>query len=686
MRRWRPNVRSLSAQMILSSIALVLLTAAAVGGPASWLIREQLDRQAWAQVEQGSLAAQSLYEATQNELLSLAILTAQRPTLQGLLARGEQDALLAYLRTLQEGSGLDLVLVCNAAGVKAQVGGAIPQEFCAAEGPLGFYIAPLNALPRVWLLAAYTLGGEAGHSAGSVIVGRALHDQFAAQMSAQTGLEHTLLVDGQPVAASSALRRALTLPVVANTLQHTYTVDGHPYYAASFPLPAAGLKAEVALDVSGIATTRQNLVKTLAGTILVVAVVASLLGTFLARRIGRPLSRLADAAGIMSKGSLDSPIAFDPGVREVALVAQALEGARLDLKRTLAELRREKEWTEHLLESIVEGIVTLDHQGHITFFSHGAERITGWRREDVLGRTCDQVFKPTETDAPFSQLVPAPGRRQQISVELRDGREAILAVTGAQLLPPEGGDAQVALVFRDVSEAEAVHRLLGHFLANVAHEFRTPLTAVAASVELLLDQAPDLTTAESEELLTSLHIGVLGLQTLIDNLLESASIEAGHFRVHPRPSNLGEIISDAIRAIQPLLSKHDQRLVVELPTEIPVVQADPRRTAQVLVNLLFNASRYGPDDAEIEVRAVANGQMVKVTVADSGPGVPPESRQDLFRRFAHPGTENGRAQVGAGLGLSVVKAVVEAQGGEVGVDDSPQGGSLFWFTLPRVKE
>lgn len=686
MRHWMPDLRSLSAQMILSSIALVLLTAAAVGGPASWLISEQLDRQAWAQVEQGSLAAQSLYEATQNELLSLAILTAQRPTLQELLARGEQDALLAYLRTLQEGSGLDLVLVCNAAGVKAQVGGAIPQEFCAAEGPLGFYIAPLNALPRVWLLAAYTLGGEAGHSAGSVIVGRALHDQFAAQMSAQTGLEHTLLVDGQPVAASSALRRALTSPVVANTLQHSYTLDSHSYYAAWFPLPAAGLKAEVALDVSGIATTRQNLVKTLVGTILVVAVVASLLGTFLARRIGRPLNRLANAASIMSKGSLDSPIAFDPGVREVALVAQALEGARLDLKRTLAELRREKEWTEHLLESIVEGIVTLDHQGYITFFSHGAERITGRRREDVLGRTCDQVFKPTETDASFSQLVPAPGRRQQISVELRDGREAILAVTGAQLLPPEGGDAQVALVFRDVSDAEAVHRLLGHFLANVAHEFRTPLSAVAASVELLLDQAPDLTTAESEELLTSLHIGVLGLQTLIDNLLESASIEAGHFRVHPRPSNLGEIISDAIRTIQPLLSKHDQRLVVELPTEILVVQADPRRTAQVLVNLLSNASRYGPDDAEIEVRAVANGQMVKVTVADSGPGVPPESRQDLFRRFAHPGIENGRAQVGAGLGLSVVKAVVEAQGGEVGVDDSPQGGSLFWFTLLRVKE
>jgi PAS domain S-box-containing protein len=466
----------------------------------------------------------------------------------------------------------------------------------------------------------------------------------------------------------------------------TFEVDGHAYYAAYLPLEGSDLRAEVALEVSGIAVTQRRLVWTLVGTILVVAAVASVLGTYLARRIGRPLSRLADAAGIMSKGDLDTPLAIEPGVREVALVAQALEGARSDLKRTLAELRREKAWTDHLLEAIVEGIATLDRQGHITFFSHGAERITGWRRDEVIGQSCDRVFKPLETDTPFSQLMPAPGRREKISVELRDGHQAILAITGAQLLPPEGGAARVALVFRDISEEEAIHRLLGHFLANVAHEFRTPLSALAASVELLLDQAPDLGADELEELLSSLHLGVLGLQTLIDNLLESASIEAGHFRVHPRPSNLGEIIAAAIRTIQPLLDKHGQCLVVELPAAIPVVRADPRRTAQVLVNLLSNASKYGPDQAEIKVAAAVRGEWIRVTVADSGPGVPSEYRKDLFRRFVQPASANDKAQVGAGLGLSVVKAIVEAHGGAVGVEDHVDGGSIFWLTLPRVDE
>jgi signal transduction histidine kinase len=220
----------------------------------------------------------------------------------------------------------------------------------------------------------------------------------------------------------------------------------------------------------------------------------------------------------------------------------------------------------------------------------------------------------------------------------------------------------------------------------VAHEFRTPLSALAASVELLLDQAPDLTTEELDELLNTVHLGVLGLQTLIDNLLESASIEAGRFRVYPRTSSVTEIIAEAIRTMQPLLDKHNQRLVVELPAAIPQVRADARRTVQVLVNLLSNASRYGPDDVEIEVGAAVSGDWVRVTVADTGPGVPPEYRDALFRRFVYPDTGNDRAQVGAGLGLSVVKAVVEAHGGEVGLKDRAGGGSVFWFTLPKVDD
>jgi PAS domain S-box-containing protein len=372
-------------------------------------------------------------------------------------------------------------------------------------------------------------------------------------------------------------------------------------------------------------------------------------------------------------------------IRGATRLAQALEEARAELQRSVAELREEKAWTDHLLEAIGEGIVTLDRQGRITFFSDGAERITGWARDEVMGRSCDHVFRPLEPSSPFSELIPAPGHQAKIAVELRNGRQGILALTGARLRPREGREARVALVFRDVSEEETIHQLVGHFLANVAHEFRTPLSALAASVELLLDQAPELSAAELGELLSSLHLGVLGLQTLIDNLLEGASIEAGQFRVQPRPTSLDEIIGEAIGTMQPLLDKHRQRMVVELPMAIPVVEADPRRAVQVLMNLLSNASKYGPDDAEIEIRTTVSGGWARIGVADSGPGVPLADRDELFRRFkASKRRDSERAQLGAGLGLSVVKSIVEAHGGRVGIDDRLGGGAVFWFTLPLI--
>jgi PAS domain S-box-containing protein len=373
-------------------------------------------------------------------------------------------------------------------------------------------------------------------------------------------------------------------------------------------------------------------------------------------------------------------------VYEEAMVAQALESARVNLQHTLTDLEQEKEWSNQLLESIVEGIMTLDNQNRITFFSHGAERITGWRREEILGHPVDEIFHLADSKAPFSQFIPAPGLRNKIVVELADGHWASLSVTGARLVPAEAGEAEIALVFRDVSSEEIIHHLLGQYIANVSHEFRTPLAALAASVELLLEEDSDYSPEETAELLSSLHLGILSLQTLVDNLLESASIEAGHFRISSRPYSLARIIEEASATMQPLLEKYEQHLLIDLPTNLPLVRIDPRRTNQVLVNLLSNASKYGPPDEDIILSAACSDDFIRVNISDRGPGVSADDRDDLYRRFVYPQANSDNLKIGAGLGLSVVKAIVEAQGGQTGLDDRPTGGSTFWFTLPIVKE
>jgi PAS domain S-box-containing protein len=619
---------------------------------------------------------------------------AQRPTLSELLAQGDQPLLQAYLRILKAGAGLDLILVCGSNRQVVAHAGELPAEnLCATQLLTNFYVAGSGSAPTAWLVADHPVEDGLSDRPEWVVVGIALDGEFVEQMKYQTGLEHTFLVDGWPAATS--LRgnlepfRTVSFTSLDHRGQGRLTLNGQPYYLLKLPLTpstaAIKIEAAVALPVADIVATQQNLAWTLAGTILIVVGLGSGLGIFLARQISRPLARLAGAAATFSRGDLAKPVVIDTRVREVALVGFALEAARVDLKLTLGDLQREKAWTDHLLEAIVEGIVTLDRNGQIIFFSRGAERITGWSRDEALGRACDDIFQAVESHEPFSRLLSPLGRRHKIVVKLRDDRQAILAVTSAQLLPPEGSQARLVLVFRDVSEAEVMHRLMGHFLANVAHEFRTPLSALAASVELLLDQAPDLSAAELQELIISLHLGILSLQTLVDNLLEGASIEAGRFRVYMRPVELNEIVVEAKRTMQPLLNKYGQRLVIEFPADIPTVLVDPRRTVQVLVNLLSNASRYGPD-AEITLGATVDKGWVRITVADRGPGIPPAHRDDLFRRFVYPAEGNDKAQYGMGLGLSVVKAIVEAQGGQVGVEDRPGGGAIFWFTLAVESE
>jgi len=137
--------------------------------------------------------------------------------------------------------------------------------------------------------------------------------------------------------------------------------------------------------------------------------------------------------------------------------------------------------------------------------------------------------------------------------------------------------------------------------------------------------------------------------------------------------------------MQPLLSKYEQFLTVELPVDIPRVQADPRRTVQVLINLLSNANRYGPPGREIILKVTTEPQYVRLAIIDRGPGIPPEHRANLFRRFVFPHADDSISKAGAGLGLSVVKAIVLAHGGQLGVDDRPGGGSIFWFTLPTER-
>jgi signal transduction histidine kinase len=236
-------------------------------------------------------------------------------------------------------------------------------------------------------------------------------------------------------------------------------------------------------------------------------------------------------------------------------------------------------------------------------------------------------------------------------------------------------------LLKHAEEQEQLNRLKDQYLFNVAHELKTPLTTLAASVELLAQDDGTVPEEERRHFITMVQRSTTRLQSLVDNLLDLGSLRTGRFHITPRPAVLSEIAVEAVASMQSLLEARRQRVELRFPQPPPVVLADARRIQQVLVNLLSNAIKYGPEGDTIIIAAQELDDQVRVSVTDHGPGIPPEEQPHLFEAYFRSAMAR-QLTPGVGLGLAIVKAIVEAHGGKVGVESAPQRGTTMWFTLP----
>lgn len=215
-------------------------------------------------------------------------------------------------------------------------------------------------------------------------------------------------------------------------------------------------------------------------------------------------------------------------------------------------------------------------------------------------------------------------------------------------------------------------------LATVAHELRGPLTALHTATELLDRDFDQLDLPQIRLMVASMHRRALSLRGLMENLLTAAVLTDGQLRVSPRPIDLHDLFEEAAYLVQPILTRKQQKLRIHTRPGLPIVAADPSRIGQVLINLVTNASKYSGPETLIEIRTTRRLQHVRVTVLDQGPGI---SRK-IGRRVFEPYYRAERTDSdGLGIGLSVVRSIVEAHGGRVGVKNRKSGGAAFWFEL-----
>jgi len=225
-----------------------------------------------------------------------------------------------------------------------------------------------------------------------------------------------------------------------------------------------------------------------------------------------------------------------------------------------------------------------------------------------------------------------------------------------------------------------VRRARDSVLANISHEFRTPLAAQLASIELLLGGLETLPAARQRELVSSLERGTLRLTQLIDNLLESVRIESGQLSIRRQSVALAEVIEDARALVASLLAQRRQRLEVSLP-ELPLIQGDKTRLTQVFVNLLANANKFAPEDSVVRIGAERRGAQLAAWVEDEGPGPSAGEGAELFGRFRR-GAGSEPEAAGLGLGLWLVKSIIERHAGTVSFARTAAGRTRFTLSLP----
>jgi two-component system phosphate regulon sensor histidine kinase PhoR len=243
---------------------------------------------------------------------------------------------------------------------------------------------------------------------------------------------------------------------------------------------------------------------------------------------------------------------------------------------------------------------------------------------------------------------------------------------------PEGG---AVLVLHDISDLRRADRVRRDFVANVSHELRTPLTAIRGYVEALIDDPPP--AEESRRFLEIIARHTDRMERLVKDLLRLARLDAGQETTEMVDCDLNAIVQAVAHELASLIATRRTTVEMTIGTDVRTITSDPAKLHDVLRNLLENAVNYSPEDGAIRVEAERSGTGVAISVLDTGPGIPAADLTRVFERFYRVDKSRSRAPGGTGIGLAIVKHLVELLGGTVTAGNRPEGGAAFTVRLPQ---
>jgi PAS domain S-box-containing protein len=376
------------------------------------------------------------------------------------------------------------------------------------------------------------------------------------------------------------------------------------------------------------------------------------------------------------------------------------------IARTTATVQEQRELLRAMLTSIGDGVIATDGEARVTLLNKVAEQLTGWSETEARGRPLDEVFRVINEET--RQPVENPARRALLEGGItglandtiliaRDGAEWPIDDSAAPVRDANRDVAGAILVFREIRERkrqeaelrqhaaalQEANRRKDEFLATLAHELRNPLAPLSNALQIWPKVESD--PAQMEELRRMMERQMAQMTRLVDDLLDVSRITRGKIELRKQPVDLQTVVKGAIEAVEPLITANRHRVTLDLPEEPLLMLGDVARLTQVFANVLHNAAKYTGRQGNIHVTAGARDKTAFVAIRDDGPGIPPGMLTRIFDLFQQVDQTLERSYGGLGIGLTLVKRLVELHGGSVEArSEGPGKGSEFSITLPSL--
>ncbi len=357
-----------------------------------------------------------------------------------------------------------------------------------------------------------------------------------------------------------------------------------------------------------------------------------------------------------------------------------------DRKRLSDALLASEERYRRIVETAAEGIWSVDMQGRITVANGRLAEMLGYTVDEMVGQPLSTVLG--EEGRIVEQRIREPVDREYVEqttlkLDRKDGRSMWAMMSTSPVVDKDGQCAGALGLIADITHLHELQEQREDMLRTVSHDLRNPLTAIQGQAQMVgrLLAREGVSNDRVSRSVDAIVASAKQMGTMIEDLVDTIRLESGQMRLRRRPVSLPIKVRESLERSSGVLDI--ERVKVEMPTELPLVEADPDRLDRILTNLVSNALKFSPSATPVLVRAESGATEVHISIADSGMGIPPEDMPHLFDRYYR--SKGARGAEGLGLGLFITKGLVEAHGGKIWVMSEPGQGSTFTFTLPRAE-